>query len=52
MWFSFNRVPDSLCDYKVSKTASILVPWVQSLCGISKRIMDGGGIKRRLSPGL
>lgn len=28
MWYSFNRVPDSLCDYKVSKTASILVPCV------------------------
>lgn len=28
MRFSFNRVPDSLCNYKVSKTAGILVPWV------------------------
>lgn len=28
MRFSFNRVLDSLCDYKVSKTAGILVPWV------------------------
>lgn len=28
MWHSFNQVPNSLCDYKVSKTASILVSCV------------------------
>lgn len=28
MQFSFSRVSDILCDYKVTKTPGILVPWV------------------------
>lgn len=28
MWFSFSRLPDTLCDYKVTKSPGILVPCV------------------------
>lgn len=52
MWFSFSRAPDSLCDYKVSKTAGILVPWVFTAYAGSVRGLCEGGIKRRLSPDL
>lgn len=42
IWFSFNRVPDSLCDYKVTKTPGILVPWVfKAGLGMRVKLKEG-----------
>ena len=49
IWFSFNRVPDSLCDYKVTKTPGILVPWVFKAFVESVR---GLGMRVKLKEGL
>lgn len=48
IWFSFNRVPDSLCDYK-TQTPGILVPWVFKAFVESVR---GLGMRVKLKEGL
>lgn len=49
IWFSFNRVPAILCDYKVTKTPGRLVPWVFKACVGSVR---GLWMRVKLKEGL